>query len=319
MLHVRIITLLVTLFWLVAMAELVRVEILPQMLADSVPPVHVSTDQRLQYGIYMGEQRIGTSWTELLRVPDGVQNDSRTVLQDLGSLPLLRDLVSGGVLRLESSSLYEHGELVRLEINVRGLPEPIRLTGERMAGQFPVRITAGRLFAPFEISFSGQDAAAVTDVLRPISQLSDLYVGKSWRVKSFDLLASLRARKAKFSSVLFKVTAFEQITLQGRQVRCFRLETPAAGGFVAWVDASGLLVRQEISLGSANSVRLRIEQEEYTFNPQEDRRRRRRERLQQLEQQEREAALRSAAGAAGQTPPAPGSEPMPEDGPPRVD
>ncbi len=231
----------VVLFWLASMSVLFVRDILPTWTARDPPPAVAldgteSGHADAQAGIFRaGGQRVGTNWLRFYPTDDQLTVKSTTFVSGLPLVPPLR-IVSRFTFR-------DQGVLDNFDMSILGAPLAIRLKGENYDPDFPCELTMGD--ETFRWRMDAQTSRMLAETFRPFMRLPGLYVGRSWRMRVVDPLATVTRGAGQFTVVLVRVTAKETIQHQGESVECFRVEAPQ---LVAFVTSDGRVLRQEIEV-----------------------------------------------------------------------
>lgn len=235
----RLLGIIVTGVWLVAMTALVRRDLLPYWLADD-PPVTVMTEDLSQMGVTdSAGRRIGTIWVTTSPGPQLTSVRSTTYLEPRA---LAQQLLHINRVLIESDLTYEpDGTLYEFGIGVFGADIPIRISGERLGGDFACSATVGDMKT--SLALDGEMFQYLGETIRPFGRLGALHVGQRWRVRMLDPFSVLTSGSPKFYTHLSTVTGKESIDIDGEAIECFRIEMPGA---IAWTDFHGDIVRQEV-------------------------------------------------------------------------
>ena len=232
----------VVLFWLASMSVLFVRDILPTWMAGDPPPA-IALDgmgpghANSQAGIFRADgQRIGTNWLRFYTpVDDQLTVKSTTFVSGLPLVPPLR-IVSRFTFR-------DQGVLDNFDMSILGAPLPIRIKGENYDPDFPCELTMGD--ETFRWRMDAKTSRMLAETFRPFMRLPGLHVGRSWRMRVVDPLATVTRGAGQFNVVLVRVTRKETIQHEGESVECFRVEAPQ---LVAFVTNDGRVLRQEIEV-----------------------------------------------------------------------
>jgi len=235
----RLLGIIVTGVWLVAMTALVRRDLLPYWLADD-PPAAVMIAHQSQMGVTdSAGRRIGAIWVRTSTGPQLATVRSTTYLEPRA---LAQQLLHINRILIESDLTYERdGTLYEFAIAVFGAGIPIRIKGERLGTDFAVSATAGDLKTM--LALDGETFQHLGETIRPFGRLGRLSVGLRWRVRVLDPFSALTGGAPRFYTHLSTVTRRETLDIDGEAIECFRIELPGA---IAWSDARGDIVRQEV-------------------------------------------------------------------------
>lgn len=249
----RLFGILVVVLWLVAMAGLVQRDLWPALTARQPPPTpssdliaRIGTEH--QYGIFKaaGGARIGTSWLSLHSRPDFSRNNSGEASADLESTTYFDGLLGAPPVFLR---LYMHlladGSLDSFNFEMVGLPEVVKAEGESYGNKIACIFKVGPIDR--QMSLDAASTALVGDSFQRFSCLPDLEVGQAWRMQMIDPMALFTSGSSKIQPrpQLVRVTRKETVEVHGKPVEAFVVESDGAR---AWVDDSGLVVRQEIDM-----------------------------------------------------------------------
>ncbi len=255
----RILTVIIMGSWLASTGWLIAHDVVPQWRAESQPlrvnraRVADEAARRIQMAIYdTDRRRVGTLWTVYVVGPDSISRFDRVLLDDVaGALPGLR--VDG------TSQFDATGRLDEFTVRLAavGSEREMRLHGERFPGHFAFEFDRGIGRVP-TFKLDAADANMLADAFNPLAETPELHVGRSWIVQVFNPASALMGMGERFTPMLVQVTGKEQIATADGVVECFRVE---AGKAIAWVDASGAVQRQELSMPLL--PRLTIEREPF--------------------------------------------------------
>lgn len=236
----RLVGIVVTGIWLVAMAGLVRRDILPYWTAQETPRGLPGSGD-YQIGIWNGGgKRVGTTWVTARGGSEPtVQSTTEFEIDALSAiLPGIKTFV------LDSNLTYgPDGSLEGFKFALHGAQVPIQVTGERYVRDFACTARVGQVTKT--IPLDAGVSQALGESMRPFTHLKDLHVGQSWRIRLVDPLTLLRGESMEFQMEVAKVTARETIRHAGKELECFRIETPSA---TAWAADDGRVIRQEVTL-----------------------------------------------------------------------
>lgn len=223
-----------------------------------------------QFGIFSEDvgRRIGTSRTDAHPQGPLIQVQSRTSFEPFH----LTGDVSTPRIVVRTTLLYDRsGRLDELDFRVEGLGSPVVLKGESFGGgDFPCQWALGDQRGTFVLP--AHATRALGDVIRPFSDLPDLFVGRTWRLELFNpftqLTPGMRDSFLGGDAVLVRVTAEEYIEHRGQQVRVFRVESEKLR---AWVALDGRILRQELDVPVLGKLTLLDEPVDDAYWPGESR------------------------------------------------
>jgi hypothetical protein len=227
--------------WVIAMAALIRRDVLPLWTADDAP-CQIVADDAYQVGIRNdGGRRVGTTWVITNVTPNMSTVTSISVL-DMGAisglLPVTGDFV------LKNDLVYDADErLDRFTFHVDGAGVKARMDGERIGTDYACKVTLGPMSRT--IVLEGRQSEYLGESLRPFTRLKNLTLGQKWRIRVLDPFAILQDQSLEFKPQLARVTCREVIGHNGEDVNCFRIETD---GTIAWADSAGRVLRQEVKI-----------------------------------------------------------------------
>ncbi len=250
----RILGFVIVLTWAVAFTSVVLRDVAPYWRPQE-PPTGQMPNGDYQVGIFDASgRRIGTSWTTLSNQPDLLTIQSSTLLSDLAPLRRLvpvRDLVidTGFALSLPDRRLTSFDITLRHERELIG-----ELRGHQVGEDYACAARVGTLERTF--SLDARATSLVSEALRPFDYLPNLRVGQTWRIRMLDFVALLRDQTATITPQLVQVTGEEEISHNGKRVRCFRIETDGA---LAWADSSGRVLLQRVELPLLGRLEIRAE------------------------------------------------------------
>lgn len=233
----RLTDIAIVVLWLATTSWLVMRDLLPNYLASDPPGTgQVLRQGPRQYksGIYDSTgRRIGVSYISIRPSADNLRVSCRTELRH----PIF-DAV--GLLTVNTTLLYGHDDaLERLDLVVFGLPVHVSVTVENFGMDFSAELIVGSYNK--HMIFDSQSAQHLSQMLQPFFFLPDLYVGRCWRIWTFNPLSP-----ATFKPVLITVVCKETIKHRGVDISVFRIE--GAQGLVAWADDAGRVIRQQLEL-----------------------------------------------------------------------
>lgn len=202
-----------------------------------------------QVGIYDEAGRnLGHSWTLTHASGTLVTIRTWTILR---AIELPNGLALPAI-RIDSEFIYQQSvfvDTINIQVQIEGLERvPIQLQGEYVS---PDAFAWKWKLADKEGSFvlNPEATRALGDLLRPFDRLPGLFVGRTWRIKLFNPLATLtpgrHAEDVQFDTATALVAAEEVIQHQGRTVKAFRVET-APVKMLVWVAPDGRVLRQEV-------------------------------------------------------------------------
>lgn len=246
MLH-RLLTAAIVLGWITAMGWLVHHDVLPAWTARDVPKYAIGdwlTAELQQSQARIEDRhgrRIGTAWTEYTRAGPRLSRRDVLALDDFAMLPSIRIDVT--------VDFAPEGDLDEMHLKIFGAGERVELKGENYSGSMAFELFVGSNSQLFKV-----DAAAmgmVGDSIRPFTTLPEIAVGQSWRMNAINPVAAITGIGPKLIPMLAKVTRREMLSHRGSAVECFVVETERAR---AWVDARGLVLRQEVDLPVGGTI-----------------------------------------------------------------
>lgn len=247
--------------WLLAMSWLVAHDVWPELTAHEPPPLTVTdwlkTDgERSQYAILAQDgTEIGTTWTRYL-IDEGVSTTRTDFL-------LLRQFVLPiAPLTIDATSVYTAGGLLdEFTVRVAGDAVDVTLHGERFHANFSFTLDGHVRHRPISTRFKLPltDAGLLSGAFKPFSQMSNLSVGQTWRMQTFNPIAAVTGVGDKFIPMLVRVVDMEKRMTPNGPVECYVVE---AGRARAWVDEHGVVIEQEVDLPMAGKLRI-VRQPEY--------------------------------------------------------
>jgi len=242
--------LLVAVAWISSMSWLVAHDVLPAWTAQDAPALKVTDwleteGLETQSGIYDDQGRVGTIWTVHRIDENSTQRDDLVVVERF-SVPIAPFGVS------VDSIFTADGLLDEFTVSLATPDITANLHGERFHADFSFTLRTGR--GPerfFKIPLT--DAGMISGAFSPFAQLTDLKVGDSWRMQGFNPVAAVTGMGKRFIPMLVAVTGTERISTAEGLVSCLVIESP---GVKAWVDDSGVVRRQEITLPIGGEIRI---------------------------------------------------------------
>ncbi|HVP09822.1 MAG TPA: hypothetical protein VMV94_01395 [Phycisphaerae bacterium] len=237
----RTVGILLASIWVIAMAALIRRDVLPFWTANDAP-CQIIADESYQVGICNDAgQRLGTTWVTTDITPSMSTVTSTSIL-DMGRVSSL--LPVRGHLVMKNDLVYgAGGELDRFTFQVDGPVIKARIDGEKIVNDFACKVTIGPITKT--IVLESRQSEYLGESLRPFTRLKDLSAGQKWRLRVLDPFSILQDQALEFKTQLATVTGRETIWHNGRDVDCFRIETD---GTVAWSDDAGRVLRQEVKI-----------------------------------------------------------------------
>lgn len=228
--------------WLLAMGWLVMHDILPAWTALDVPALKLTDAMKkgsgnTQHVMFDDDGEIGRIWTTYLIDESSIRRDD---LIWIDRLPV--DVVP---LRLTVTSTFTAaGVLDELTVRIENEDHTFELHGERFDTDFSFKLDTGTpVVKAFKVPLS--DGSMITAAFNPFSTLSDLKVGQRWRVQVFNPVATMMPFGDKFFRMLVEVTGEERLRTPWGERNCLVVESPNAR---AWVDATGEVIKQELTL-----------------------------------------------------------------------
>ncbi len=248
---------LVTPIWLLAMTWLIAHDVVPHWTA-SPPPLVKPTEWlrteglRSQFTIHDAIGKMGTVWSEYLIDEKSIRRDDLVWIERLP--------VAVAPLRITVESVFT-AEGVLDEFTVRletagDAHASARLHGERFHSDFSFTFESGPIERSFKIPLV--EGGMLSGAFHPFGQLSDLRVGRRWRMQVVNPIASLTGMGDQFIPMLVEVTGEERIAVPGGSVNCLVVESANAK---AWVDGQGVVWVQEMTLPVVGTMRTIREQE----------------------------------------------------------
>lgn len=228
--------------WLLAMGWLVMHDILPAWTALDVPALKPTDAMKkgsgnTQHVMFDDNGDIGRIWTTYLIDESSIRRDD---LIWIDRLPV--DVVP---LRVTVTSTFTGaGVLDELTVMIENEDHTFELHGERFDTDFSFTLDTGTpVKKAFKVPLS--DGSMITAAFNPFSTLSDLKVGQRWRVQVFNPVATMMPFGDKFFRMLVEVTGEERLRTPWGEKNCLVVESPNAR---AWVDATGEVIKQELTL-----------------------------------------------------------------------
>jgi hypothetical protein len=238
----RCIGLFLGITWIFAMSALIQRDVLPFWLAGESPR-QAFPEGKYQIAILNDAgRRVGSTWVTTSKITSLSTVHSITVLDLRSAVGLIP--FANRVMLENNLSFGAEGELTEFTFILQGPGFPlVNISGERYGRDFACTAKIGSHTTT--IPFDAQLSEYIGESMRPFTHLRNLHVGQSWRLRTVDPFALVKGQTLEFTSELAKVTRKETISHQGDKRDCFRIETRGA---TAWADASGLILRQEVSI-----------------------------------------------------------------------
>lgn len=248
----RVTALAVAAFWAAMMSWLLYHDVWPAWSAQE-PPRAASGEAtwgegtESQVGIFDDRgNRIGTAWTSSTMLGTVVNREDLVFVYRFPGLPPTRIGVD--------STFGAEGILEDIKVHVDGHGIPIVLEGERFAGQFAFRLTAGLRDLKFKIPEA--HAGMMGQMFRPFTRLGDLRVGQSWRMQVFNPFAAVSGFGSPFMPMLVQVTGKETLMRGRTALDCFVVE---AAGSRAVVGPDGTVYEHQVQLPVGGTIHIRDE------------------------------------------------------------
>ena len=228
--------------WLATMGWLFAHDVWPVWTAKEPPLVQPSDwiqgeGRQVRFSLVKDGQVVGAIWRSYTPGNRTVQRVDTIWVERL-SLPVVPLYV-----RVDST-FTEAGLLddFKATIEPPGML-PVELHGERFYTDFSFEFKQGPVEHVFKVPLT--DGGIIGSALSPLSQLTDIHVGQTWRMQVFNPMAALVGVGDRFVSVVVEVTAREKISTDDGEVDCFVVESP---GTRAWIDERGTVLVQEATL-----------------------------------------------------------------------
>lgn len=232
------------------MSWLVAHDVWPGLTADDAPPLQ-ATDwlrtegRQSQYSLTGPDGRLGTLWTEYLIDQRSIQREDLVWIE---RLPL-----AVAPLRVTVSSVFRaDGVLDEFTLRITNADAVVEVHGERFHSDFSYYIE-GTGLRPRTFKLPLTDASLISGAFNPLSQLSDLEVGRRWRMQVFNPIAALTGFGNRFIPMLVEVTGTEPLATARGKVDCMIVESANAK---AWVDPKGCVLLQEVVLPLIGNLRI---------------------------------------------------------------
>ena len=251
----RAIGVAIVLFWGVAMAWLVAHDVWPRWLAEDTPPQATATwirqhDLESEQTIYDEFGPMGKIWTVHLIDKETIRREDVIFIERL-PVPVATPLRV-----VISSSLTPQGQLDEITVKLHNNDVDIRLHGERFHSDFSFMLESGVTRKTFKVPLV--DGRMISASFNPFAQMASLKPGQSWRVQVVNPLTLLTGIGRRFTSILVQVTDHRHIDTGRWSGMCFVLE---GGDAKAWVDADGVVRRQEVRVPVLGTLRMVRESE----------------------------------------------------------
>jgi len=251
----RLVELVIVSFWLVCMTWLVARDAVPRWFAEAPPDTATLSwlaeqGYQFQYGIFDSSGgRRGSCWSVYEVHNDTIRRNDLLVLDRLGPIERL-------IIETELTFLNET-ELTTIEVEIKGVPARIKLSGERQGPKFGFKLEIGGV-AVHNFVLDAQAAQTLCDVTRPFSTLRGLHVGRSWKIHVIDPFSLIQSGgRTRLKAVVVHVTAEEVIHVEGRAHNCYVVESPGAR---AWIDETGRTWRQVVDVPGVGKLEIREEE-----------------------------------------------------------
>lgn len=240
--------------WLAAMTWLVAHDVWPGLTAQDPPRLQPTAwlennGHEVQYAIEdeWGD-RLGTVWTSYLIDVLSMRREDWIWLERL-PLPI-------APLRLFVESTYTaEGILDEFTVSLETHESDIEVHGERFHADFSFAIEGyvGEQYLDSTFKIPLIDGGILSGGFNTYAQLTGLEVGQSWRVQVFNPVAAITGFGQRFIPMLVKVTHTETIAGPDGITECFVVESDRAK---AWVDRTGVVRAQEITLPMVGLIRI---------------------------------------------------------------
>ena len=234
--------LLIVPLWLASMGWLVAHDVWPGVTAQE-PPRVTATDwlksegREAQFSIHNGREKLGTIWTTYLIDRASIQREDLIWLERLP--------VDIAPLRIVGDSTFSvDGRLDEFTLTLRNNNTSLRLHGERFHTDFSFTLegTGLKKRKTFKLPL---DEGMIAGAFNPFGQLTDLEVGRRWRMQVFNPVAVVTGLGERFLPLLVEVTGRERIITPAGEMDCFIVES---SNTKAWVDGHGAVQVQEVQL-----------------------------------------------------------------------
>ncbi len=251
----RMLAIGVLLFWLSAMSALFMRDVWPAWTAQEPPPMTPTqlarlADRKTQLGIFAGDgRRLGTAWRQMTTSAATTTLYGTVITEPYAYIPATRT---------ETETEFNvDGGLEAFRLNVYGIQGTIiEAQGERRGIFFPCEFQFGVMRRRINLDLSA--TRLIGDSLQPFGYLPELRVGQAWRMQILDPLSAIVGGKARFHSVVARVTGREVIIHEGRPVECF-VVVMDNHPIKAWVDDDGRVCVQEAEMPGFGKMILRAE------------------------------------------------------------
>lgn len=230
-------------------------DVWPRWTAQQPPKLDVQSwltneHRQAQFALFLEGDRIGTIWTNYTGDELSVQRHDLIWVERLpmGLVPM--DLTP---LRLQADSTFTAEGLLD-EIQLRLMNHsmvPTQIHGERFHAAFSFTFEQGPIEQTFKLPLT--DGTLITGSFSPVTRMTHLTVGQTWRIQVFNPLSALTGMGDRFSSMLVEVTGKELITTADGVFSCFVVKSMNA---TAWVDEDGSVRMQEMTLPLLGKLRI---------------------------------------------------------------
>lgn len=247
----RVTGLLIVPLWLASMGWLVAHDVWPGITAEDPPPLRVTewleTEGReAQFAILNGQRKLGTIWTTYLIDEVSIQREDLIWIEHLP--------VDIAPLRVVGDSTFTvDGRLDEFTLRLTNDDTNIRLHGERFHADFSFTLEGTGLRKTKTFKLPLTDGGLISGAFNPFFQLTDLRIGRRWRMQVFNPVAAVTGLGDRFIPILLEVTARERIVTPGGEMNCFVVES---SNTTAWVDPQGAVQVQEVELPVIGTIRI---------------------------------------------------------------
>ena len=231
------------LIWLVMMGTLYVREIRPAMISAQRPTYRDYFSENVgkvsRMGIYINQERIGFSQTELIQTPGGTSqmvNETELRSSVFGRMTNIKSLMTVNLdseLKLDDFSLAVYSDIIR-----------VNMSGIFREGKLLLTLEAGGSRMKRAIDFDPDEL--IVNSLAPFTSAQDLKVGKKWSVRMLNPVGMT------MDNIDMEVEAKEKFIYDGRETDVFRVAMALPGTeekIYSLIDEEGRVMRQNTPYG----------------------------------------------------------------------
>jgi len=234
-------------FWLVMMAMLVRVDVLPNYIVEDNPGYEallrgVESPIVREMDVYQGSEKVGTSTTTITPASDGTYTISNGT-----TLKIKIAMIESRVQALLDVNLDKQKELDKVFLNMSFLGKRADLSGVREGDKLKLSLNLNGQVYKEEFPYEN---GIISSYFEPFALGSRLKVGQVWHTRYLDPLSQ------KFQTAEVKVVGRETLEIslkegeKPRKVSAYKIVTKwGTTELRAWATDTGVVLKEETPLG----------------------------------------------------------------------